>query len=113
LIQLETSTPLGGRSMADPPVTVRASALELSRQPLSGMMPTHVYYFLSTDLMTKSYRCEPLRIGWSDGCKLDAPQCPPVADVTEIAMLTAYQHNAICVSKQLHLPGLHRGVALE
>jgi hypothetical protein len=42
------------------------------------------------------------------------PASWPVADdVTENAMLTAYQHNAICVSKQLRLPGLHRGVAVE
>ena len=59
--------------------------------------------------MTKSYRCELLRIGWIGGGELDASRCPqarPVADVTEIAILTAYQHNTICVSKQRRSPSL-------
>ena len=59
--------------------------------------------------MTKSYRCELLRIGWLGGGELDASRCPqarPVADVTEIAILTAYQHNTFCVSKQRRSPSL-------
>ena len=32
--------------------------------------------------------------------RLDSRQAQPIADVTEIAILTAYQHNMICVSKQ-------------
>src|SRR5262249_12505327 len=47
--------------------------------------------------------------GWIDGGELGAPRCPParpIADVTEIAILTAYQHNTICVSKQRRSPSL-------
>ena len=56
--------------------------------------------------MSKSYRCAS---EWIGGGELDASRCPqarPVADVTEIAILTAYQHNTICVSKQRLSPSL-------
>src|SRR5215831_18735873 len=45
-----------------------------------------------------------------------ASRCPlarPVADVTEIAILTAHQHNTICVSKQRRSSSLqHCGVGI-
>src|SRR6516164_9307813 len=54
--------------------------------------------------------------GWIDGGELDASRCPlarPVADVTEIAILTAHQHNTICVSKQRRSSSLqHCGVGI-
>jgi hypothetical protein len=38
--------------------------------------------------------------------RLDSRQAQPIADVTEIAILTAHQHNTICVSKQRRSPSL-------
>ena len=38
--------------------------------------------------------------------RLDSCQAQPIDDVTEIAILTAYQHNTICVSKQPRSPSL-------
>ena len=87
-----------GVGTADPPVTQRETTRELSR-----MRSGHVHYFFSTDLMTKSYRCERSHRDGSmaiDSMRRDACLAGSSRAAPQLAMLTTYQIDIICVSKQ-------------